>query len=385
MAAAVLSPAPTGLLRPSSALRWVNCPGSHALEGLYPEDEDSPEAREGTAAHFYATEYLSGRVWPVGTIAPNGWPIDAEMITGAQALIDDVYRELPTFGADLQFGVEHRIACHGLVHPENEGTPDVFAASLAQRRIILWDYKYGHRYVDPFMFWQGINYVGGIIEANELTYDDVKDFTVSIRVIQPRNYHPSGTVRVWNTTGEYVWRLLEYMSRAADAAKMPQAPTRTGAWCRDCNGRHACQAFAAVAASSMDTGGQNVPMELPLDALGRELSRLETAKARIEARIDALSEVALAAIRAGRRVDGWEMGFVDSRERWSRPNADVYAFGDLLGVNLRDDKPVTPPQAKAKLKAAGIDPAVLTGFSAKPTGAAKLRPVDPNAATKAFT
>lgn len=381
--AAVSFPQPSGLLRPSSATRWVNCSGSHALEGLYPENEDSPEAREGTAAHYYATEALEGRVHPVGTLAPNGHPIDNYMVEGARHWIDDVAAELPGLPG-AQFRVETKVYAHALVHPENEGTPDAWALSLAHRRLIVWDYKYGHRYVDAFMFWQGINYVAGIFEGNGLTLEDVRDLRVSIRVIQPRNYHPSGVVRVWETTGEYLWSLIHFMSERARAAKVVGAKTQTGEHCRDCRGRHACAAFAAVSARSMDTAGETVPMELPLDALGRELTRLQTAADRIKARISGLEEIAIAAIRSGKPVVGWEMGFVDSRERWAKEEAEVFALGDMLGVNLRETKPPTPSQAKAKFKAAGLPLEVLTPYYEKPTGAAKLKPADPNAAAKAF-
>jgi hypothetical protein len=381
--AAVTYPQPLGLLRPSSALRWVNCAGSHALEGLYPEDEDSPEAREGTAAHYYATEALEGRVHAVGTLAPNGHPIDAYMVEGAQHWIDDVRAELPNLPG-AQFRVETKVYAHSLIHPENEGTPDAWALSLQARRLIVWDYKYGHRYVDPFMFWQGINYVAGIFEGNSLTLADVTGLRVSIRVIQPRNYHPSGVVRVWETTGEYLWSLIEFMRARALEAKRPAAPTQTGPHCRDCRGRHACPAFAAVAARSMDCAGETVPMELPIDALGRELTRLQIAADRIKARISGLEEIAIAAIRNGKDVPGWRMGFVDSRERWAKDVAEVYALGDALGVDLRDNKPVTPAQAKTKFKAAGLPLEVLQAYYEKPTGAAKLSPADPNAAAKAF-
>lgn len=381
--AAVTYPQPLGLLRPSSAVRWVNCAGSHALEGLYPEDEDSPEAREGTAAHFYVTEYLEGRVWPVGHITPNGHPIDAYMIEGGQHLIDDVAAELPHM-PDAQFRVETKVYAHALIHPENEGTPDAWALSLARKRLIVWDYKYGHRYVDAFMFWQGIDYVAGIFEGNSLTLEDVRDMRVSLRVVQPRNYHPSGIVRVWETTGEYLWSLIEYMRGRAFAAKQQAAPTQTGSHCRDCRGRHACQAFAAVAASAMDCAGETVPMELPLDAVGRELTRLQTAMDRIKARADGLTEIAIAEIRKGKHVAGWQMGFVDSRERWAKEAAEVIALGDALGVDLREPKPLAIGAAKAKFKAAGLPPEVLAAYYEKPTGAAKLTPADPNAAAKVF-
>lgn len=382
--AAVSIPLPVGVLRPSSAGRWVNCAGSHALEALYPEDEDSPEAREGTAAHHYVTEFLEGRVHGVGALAPNGHPLDMDMISNGTLYIDDVMAEIATMAPGDAWGVETKVFPHGLVHPENEGTPDTWLVSFARKRAVLWDYKYGHRYVTPYHFWQGINYLAGLFEQYELGEADVRDWAISVRVIQPRNYHPSGPVRTWETSGAVIWKLIEHLSAAAYAAKVPGAPTRTGEWCRDCEGRHACQAFAAVSARVCDMAGETVPMELPMDALGRELQRLTIAKARLEARIDGLTEIAIANLRAGRHVYGWKMGFVDSQERWKVPTAQVLALGASLGVSLEHPKPAPPGEAKKKFKAAGLPVEILGEFLEKPTGASKLSPLDPNAAAQAF-
>ena len=57
------------------------------MEALYPEPE-SEAAREGTAAHWYVTEAVQGRVHPVGALAPNGVPLDAEMVECGAAFVD---------------------------------------------------------------------------------------------------------------------------------------------------------------------------------------------------------------------------------------------------------------------------------------------------------
>ena len=45
------------LLSPSSAYRWMQCPGSVSLCRLFP-DESSEYAKEGTLAHAYAAHIL---------------------------------------------------------------------------------------------------------------------------------------------------------------------------------------------------------------------------------------------------------------------------------------------------------------------------------------
>lgn len=376
-------PTPTGILRPSSASRWGpdGCAGSHALEALYPEDQDSPEAREGTAAHFWPTEALEGRIWPIGHLAPNGHPIDADMIRHGQEWIDDIALAVSEV-ADPQalFRVETKVFAHHLVHPQNEGTPDAFLVSLLRRRLILWDYKYGHKYIDAYRFWQGINYIAGIFEQLSLTREDVADMRISIRVVQPRNYHIAGPIRTWETTGAVVWAMIEQLSFAAHMAKAVGAPTRTGPHCEDCNGRHACEAFMRRTARDADYAGETTPVELPPAAMGAELKRIASAIKRLEARRDGLAAQAVAIIDRGGVVPGWSKGYVNSHEKWKVPDAEVKMVGEIFGIDLSKNSVKTPAEAR-KL---GIDATVIATYSFKPTGAAKLVPVDATAAEKAF-
>jgi len=378
------------ILRPSSAPTWAKCVGSHVLEALYPEDEDSPKAREGTAAHFYVTEAVQGRYHPVGTLAPNGHPIDAEMHEAGQSFIEDIYAAAPWHFHDTRpdgetmgtFRVETHLTMHGLIHPDCEGTPDAYLLDLAAKRLIVWDYKYGHGYVEPFGNEQMLCYVAGVFEAYELDEADVRDLAVSIRIVQPRNYDAAGPVRTWDTTGAVVWAEIAVLSQMAHAAKAPNPPTLTGPQCRYCEARHACPALQSVAMSMVDVAGRSVPRELTPTAVGIELKMLAEGEARLKARKEGLEEVALALSRKGTQVAHWTIGHSKARERWKKPAAEVIAMGDMLDVDLRKPlEPITPAQARDK----GLDAAVTAVYSERPSGAAKLVPFTDTTAKKAFS
>jgi len=398
--AVVTYPSVTGKLRPSGMSRVVYCAGSFGLAGLYPQP-DGPEQREGTAAHFYVTEGLEGRDVKVGDVAPNGHPIDQPMVTNGQLYLDDVRAVLRTYGVfsgaeaagflherRIAFRIETMVFAHQTIHPDNEGTPDTYLLDVPGKRLIVWDYKYGHRYVDAYMNWQLINYVAAIFESYGITREEAFGFTISLRVIQPRNYHAAGPVREWVVSGAVIWTYFDTLRAAAYAAKVPGAPTSTGEWCRDCEGRHACEAFMRIAARAMDTAGESVPIDLPLPAVGLELSRLHRAADIIKARIDGLEAIALDAIAKGHAVPGWKKGFVDSKERF-RDDASALAFGDLMGADFRKADTITPNQARQKLVALGFDKdtaaALIEPYAFKPTGASRLTPAGPNDAAKAFT
>lgn len=376
------------VLRPSSAPRWAGlagapgCPGSHVLEALYPDDEDSPEAREGTAAHFYATEAVQGRVHPVGTVTPNGHPIDAEMIECGQYFVDDVMRDWaansPENPATLK--VETHLTMHARIHPDCEGTPDCYLLDVAGGRLIVWDYKYGHRSNDPYRHAQLISYAAGVLEAYELTDADAALLNVSLRMVTPRNYSSAGPVRRWDTDGATLLSEIARLREAAHAAKAPDAPTLTGDHCRDCSAIHACEANRRVGGYAMDLAGRSAPDPLPPAALGLELRQIDRALKRLNARRDGLAEVAMAALRNGQSVPYWAVGHGQGREAWTVPLAEVFAMGDMLGADLRKEAALTPKQARD----AGVDPGVVRAYSKIPTGAAKLVAVDDNRAAKAF-
>lgn len=382
MAPALLAEA---ILRPSGAPRWGpdRCAASHALEMLYPDLEDSPEAREGSAAHHYVSEALSFRPVAVGDLAPNGHPIDAEMIEHGAVYVKDVQMARSVCRHETSsFRVEQFLKAHTWVHPKCEGTPDAYLINTREGWLYIWDYKYGHGYVEVYQHWQLVAYFAAICESYGLTREDAAKLTVVFRVIQPRNYKAGGPIREWVATGAEVLALVDRLRDAAHRAKQPDAPAQTGEHCRDCNGRHACSLFAQVTGVAMDIAGETVPDNLPADALGRELKRIVIAERRLAARKTGLEEEAMARIRRGEAVSYWRIGNADTKERWNVPVGEVFALGDLMGANLRKaPEPVTPNEARKRMK---VDATVTAGYTIKPTGAQKLVPIEDTAAAQAF-
>src|SRR5690349_20197915 len=139
-------------LAPSSAPIWWapdGCPAYPRMAALYPEEEDTPESREGTAAHEYLAAMLNGASgWGVGTVANNGHPITDEMMECAEALLADVASW--RFSCTVLFVVEQRLVMPE-IHPTlNWGTTDIGGADLTNKILYIRDYKYGHRYVDAW-------------------------------------------------------------------------------------------------------------------------------------------------------------------------------------------------------------------------------------------
>lgn len=367
-------------LAPSRASRWGPgaCPGSAAMERKYPEDEDSEESRQGTAAHFYVTEALAGRIHPPGHLTPNGHPIDLEMIECGEALLTDV-RDTLKAAQSGALRIEERVSMAKMVHPDNWGTPDTYLLDTEQTTLHVWDYKYGHRYVDAFRNWQMIDYAIGILECEGI--EDWHPWRITLTIAQPRNYAPEGPMREWYLSGSQLREYAGQLKEAAMLAAYPDAELRTGPHCRDCLAAHACPALQRAAMAAVDVSYRQGSIDMPADAVGLELKILAASAARLKARMDALEEHAIGLIRTNKAVPHWTMGRTQPRSVWKQPAEEIVEMGKLFGVDLAQPlKAITPPQA---IKA-GIDRAVITEYAETPLGSLKLVPADESNAAKAF-
>lgn len=355
-------------IAPSSIARTIQCPGSVAMQRLYPEDE-GPEAKEGEGAHWAAAELCKGHPIAEGQIAPNGVVLTDEMIEGAEQWASIVE---PHTGAAF---IEQRVPITR-IHPQCAGTPDAFKWRSA-RKLFVPDYKFGHGFVDVFQNPQLMTYAAGVIEHAQL--DGAQELAVEVEfaIVQPRNYHRDGPVRRWTATVGELRAHWNIASAAAHEALGADPRTVAGPECKHCTARHACPTLQSAGLDVMDREGKAVPLELPTPQAAHELRRLEYAIGLAEARRTGLEAQLLVAAGRGESVPYFHVEHGGGREEWSVPPAEVFALGDLMGVDLRKTKPITPKQAAEK----GVS---IEGFSARHSGAAKLVADAPYQAAKVF-
>lgn len=372
-------------LAPSGSPQWGpgGCPASARMQEAYPEDTDSEKAREGTAAHHYVSEILHGRECPVGTVAPNGVPVNAEMIACGADYLRDIRDTMGAAGAGSVLRVESRVTMSKMISSQNWGTPDAYLVDWYNRVVHLWDFKYGHRYVDAFRCWQLIDYLVGIVETENIAEFETWRFTQTIA--QPRNYHPDGPLRCApDITGGQLRALAAELREAADAALDPEGPYKTGDQCRDCTARHACPALQKVAMSCVDMSFAAQPVDLPPDAQSVELVIIRAAIKRMGARAEGLEAAVLGHVRSGKAVPFHKAEYSFGREKWKDDTVvdDVFAIGDMYGVDLRKKRePITPAQAKK----AGVDASVIDTYAHKPRGALALVEVSDHSIAKRFS
>lgn len=376
-------------LAPSSAHIWGpgGCAYHPTMAAAYPATDDSPEAREGTAAHHTLAMRLLGVVVEVGELDPDGTPLTAEMMECTDRFVLDV-EALRRAYPDIEERTEERVHMPS-VSPHNWGRADWFAVSRQARKIWLKDYKNGHRYVDAWDNWQLADYLLGVVDHFMLT--EFRDFTADLAIYQPRCFHPDGPVKTWELPGPRFVDISAQLAGAAAEATGRNPQMRSGPYCGDCSGNTKCPAFTRAGGNAIDVSLRGTPHEMDAAARGTFRTMIATAIKRLEGMATGLDADIEADIRKGTSVPGWELKPGQPRLAWSAPMAEVYALGLAMGVPIFESvpfgkeetlliNPITPTKAIDK----GIDESVIMEYAKRPPAALKVVQSDKTHAAKAF-
>lgn len=326
-------------LRPSSAHRWVPCPGSVTLCEKYPETGDpGAPALEGTAAHWVASEVLKSYesvahntglscTWDfVDKQAPNGIIITEEMVRAVQVYVKDVLTLVQDAGSLSSLRVEAPVDIPS-VHSENAGTLDTAAYTLDMRdnTLTVWDFKYGWGIIEPRSNWQLLDYATGLL--NELD-PEWQPRHIELRVVQPRLYHPMGSVRSWRFPIKELQPFVDKMNDAAvDAFSKSPRYSPGVPQCTHCSGRAHCTALNRAVYHIQEFVDHSPPQELPGVALGARVHQLRQYSKLISALTSGVEERAMSEIRNGGDVPGWHAQRGAGTTKWKKGAEDQVGRG----------------------------------------------------------
>lgn len=355
------------ILQPSSAHRWVNCPGSVQAEQQYP-DVETEQAREGSASHWVGEQLIGLHTQGmqsiatdfVGKPAPNGVIISDESFEGATLYADDVasvMRQTGIFTPQLEQPVTIP-----RVHELNWGTPD--CSIKPPNKLIVWDYKFGRVAVETRENWQLIDYALGLLDETDDQYIDVE-----LRLVQPRAFHVDGVCRSWTVKGSDLRGFANHLRAAAEESQTENPSCKAGTWCTNCSASKDCMTLQRANVTIVDRIEVLQLHELSPGDRAIELRYLQRAQDLLKERLTALETEALTQHGEGNVTPGFSIGYGRGSVNWDKPDNEVIAMGDLMGIELRKPPtPITPTQAK-KLN---VDGAVVNSYCKKHTGAARL-------------
>lgn len=286
-------------LGPSSADRWLNCPGSVAATANIP-DPGSDHAREGTVAH-HLTEMtrkeLGSSPWRFIDKTVDGVLVTREMVECVEAFCDYV-EEAP--GDAL---IEHRV-CFDRWVPDGFGTLD--DGRLTPGKAVITDFKYG-KGVQVFAKdnSQLKLYALGVLQEFDWLYN-FETFVLCVH--QPRLDH----IDTWSISREDLLKWAdEVVVPGAKAACTPGATIKAGSWCQWCRIKATCRVRAEGVLQTVVGDFENLE-EAAAKAPRAQLTNDEMAVAlnaigNVEKWCKDLKAHALSEIAQGRPVGEWKV------------------------------------------------------------------------------
>ena len=347
-------------LSPSSAHRWVHCPGSVQMSEQFP-NESGAAALEGEAAHWVGSEVLSGRGGDpfVGRTAPNGVIITEEMVDSAKVYVAAVHSVTP----HLKRLVEQRVEIP-TVHADCQGTPDCVVFSECEE-LHIFDLKYGYGVVEPWDNWQLICYAAGHVTPTTRF--------VSLHIVQPRPFHYDGPHRTWRIGAGVLADYISKLTTAAIEALSANPRTISGSHCHYCLAmkNNACSTGRGAAGNAIDFISHTRVELMSPAALSYALQTIFRAEEAIKFVRAGLESQAQGIFNSGGNVPGWMLQAGTGRQQWKVPVAEVIALSQVMGIDLcKSVDTITPAQARK----AGLSEDIVNMFSERQSGEKKLVP-----------
>lgn len=327
--------------------RLMQCNGSRLMARIFETPQGDTKIRdEGIAAHHAATIIFNG-VQPeslLNTKAPNGVFITPEML-------DHVLDYLEA----LELG--------GNVEVETSFIGDTWsigarADHIAEGSSTLYvdDFKYGFGAVEPEMNWTLIVHAIGHCLKTGFAPE-----RIVLTIHQPRISHHLGKSREWVITWS---ELLDLYSLLVATLSNLANTLNTGPACRKCFARFTCPAKTKAGMNAIDVSEMAFDEIIDDARLSYELEMLSRAKAVIDQRLDARTEVALDRIKKGSIIEKFDVETTLTNTRW-KPGISAEMLEMTTGVSLTKKTIVTPAEAKRR----GVSDSAVSQLTERvPTG-----------------
>ena len=293
------------LFSPSSAHRWLACPGSVQLEQQFP-DNTSSSAEEGTLAHelaeiklrnyFFTKEYGKRKLnADIKKLKENPfW--DDEMLDHTDTYVDYIKSLALSFDAPPSVIIENQVRFDQWI-PEGSGTADCIL--ITGNTLCVIDFKYGkspNGKVEAEHNPQLMLYALGAYEAYRMFYPIE---LIHLSIVQPRL---SVEAFVWACTAEELLAFANTAKEKAEEALSENAAFDPGeATCRYCRARAQCRARADYNVQMAFRVDRKPPL-ITNDEVGRYLRQGED----VAKWLSDLKDYALRQCLAGKAVPGWK-------------------------------------------------------------------------------
>lgn len=338
-------------LSPSSASRWMACPGSVRMSRGIPR-RSSVHADEGTLAHELAEQCLREGTKPAQFLGRtiNGFEIDQDFVDALTVYVSYV-RELVSRSWAAEFEVPISLQTLNPPAPMH-GTCD--AMVLAGTTLHVIDLKFGRGVPVEVKDNKQLRYyaLGAWLSLKSATsVQAATPQSIAITIVQPRSRHADGPVRTEVLTPlELLDSALDLLDAAALALE-PDAPLVPGSQCRWCPAHGTCPAArdSALAVAQQEflepPSAPPAPSSFSDEQIGALLYRFD----QVEAWMKAVRDHAYARLEAGAPVPGWKLVEKRPTRKWVDDDAvRAWAKGNKLKASAITKTELLSPAAMEK-------------------------------------
>lgn len=234
-------------LAPSSAFRWLNCPGSIAVNEAHPETATTFDAAQGTMVHAVRADCLRLGLDPEDFVGTS-LVVDGHEIVFTKEMAEHIgYGIRRLRSKNVLLDIEHRVDL-GRWMPGQFGTLD--AGYYTETEIGIDDLKYGFLRVFAPRNKQLMVYALGYWDNIARHHTDATEFVLNID--QPRAYGGGGE---WRVSLDELLAFAETLPGIAARAQDPDAPripsAEACAYCAGAEVTNACRQFTKYMCSLM--------------------------------------------------------------------------------------------------------------------------------------
>ena len=356
-------------LSPSSAYRWLACPGSVREEAKYPEPPSGPGAIDGTHSHTLLEHCIKGNGDPTKMVGIKLKDHEGEFVVDraradrvAQALT--YARERAGFLGVMRAETKVQPA-HLLGRDDMSGTCDIQIQDPEVLEII--DYKDGMNEVVAADNPQLELYALGVLAGFKLPVNGDYGFQkVRMTIIQPKLALKGLPIITSHdlTIPDLMGKIGKFVAGAA-ATDNPNAPLVSGSHCKYCKHKScATRAGDLVKEMGMSFPVLNQPVN-PVTELSQQaadldpntmtpekISQIMLAAPLVRQMIESVEEEALRRLKAGQAIPGLKVVYGRGSRSWALPEEEI--AGKLTGMGIPksaiwETKLVTPAKVE-KLK-----------------------------------
>lgn len=336
-------------LTASQLPRFMACNGSRLLGGVESFDPDDTVTQEGNAAHWLIEQGFRGHHSAEELIdrkAPNGVYITPDMVEHVDEYLTDI-----SSSGEIEVN-----ASYGGENYEIRGRADFIGRNGSE--LIIADFKYGWKIVEPENNWTLISHAIGALSSGD------KPETITFRIYQPRPYHPEGSVRSHTVSYD---ELISLWNQLHSALSNPSDQCQTSEQCYKCPSRSQCPALQIAAMNAVDVAERAFDNEIDNERLSWMLDNIKRAQDVLKQSQDAYEDLALHRLRIGQKIPEYTAVSGLGKTRW-KDDVSTDLITALTGVDVTKRDIITPNQAKK----AGVPESVVTAYTERPSTGFKL-------------